>query len=110
MEVRSRRGQERGAGAQGLPLHDGLRPFSVGATRIATLVKKLMRKRAPRRVCSSRPVKTRLDEELVVRLSGKGKKLVRQRAPRRQRRNLEEFQRRRARGVYGINTNDQDGK
>ena len=32
-------------------------------------------------MCSRRPVQTKLDEELVVRLSGKGKKLVRQRAP-----------------------------
>src|SRR5215211_387310 len=71
-----------------------LRPLRLYTPRIATLVKKLMRKRAPRRVCSRRPVQTRLDEELVVRLSGKGKKLVRQKAPRRQRRNLEEFQRR----------------
>ena len=43
-------------------------------------------------MCSSRPFQTRLDEELVVRLSGKGKKLVRQRAPRRQRMNLLEDQ------------------
>ena len=78
--------------------------------RIASLDKRGIRKRAPRRVCSRRPVQTRLDEELVVRLSGKGKKLVRQKAPRRQRRNLEEFQRRGARGVYGINTNAKDGE
>jgi hypothetical protein len=52
-----------------------------------------------------------LDEELVVRLSGKGKKLVRRRAPRRQR--MKPFggsKRRGARGVYSINTNDQDGE
>src|SRR5215217_2927737 len=112
MEVRSRRGCEEGR-SQAIRREvglDGLRPLRRYTLRIASLVKKLMRKRAPRRVCSSRPVQTRLDEELVVRLSGKGKKLVRQRAPRRQRRNLEEFQRRRARGVYGINTKDQDGK
>src|SRR5215213_3884472 len=69
-----------------------LRPLRRYTPRIASLVKKLMRKRAPRRVCSSRLVQTRLDEELVVRLSGKGKKLVRQRAPRRQRMNLLEDQ------------------
>src|SRR5215216_7989174 len=85
-------------------------PRAGSTLRIATLVKKLMRKRAPRRVCSRRPVQTRLDEELVVRLSAKGKKLVRQRAPHRQRMNLEEFQRRGAKGVYGINTNAKDGK
>ena len=87
-------------------------PAPEGSTSrtIAGLDKKLVKKRAPRRVRSSRPVQTLLDEELVVRLSGKGKKLVRQKAPRRQRRNLEEFQQRGARGVYGINTNDQDGE
>ena len=109
MEVRSRRGCEEGPERSYAPCC-GTPAFAGGTPRIAPLDKNLIRKRAPRRVCSSRPVQTRLDEELVVRLSGKAKKLVRQKAPRRQRRNLEEFQRRGARGVYGINTNDQDGK
>src|SRR5215216_6707509 len=104
MEVRSRRGCEEGR-SQAIRREvglDGLRPLRRYTLRIASLVKKLMRKRAPRRVCSSRPVQTRLDEELVVRLSGKGKKLVRQRAPRHQRRNLEEFQRRGAALFYAL--------
>ena len=44
------------------------------------------------------------------RIASLDKRVIRKIAPRRQRRNLEEFQRRGARGVYGINTNDQDGK
>src|SRR5215218_1276669 len=80
-------GLRRGAGAHLWRRDAELRPLRRYTPRIASLVKKLMRKRAPRRVCSRRPVQTRLDEELVVRLSGKGKKLVRQRAPRRQRMN-----------------------
>jgi len=95
-------GLRRGAGAHLWRRDAELRPLRRYTPRIASLVKKLMRKRAPRRVCSSRPVQTRLDEELVVRLSGKGKKLVRQRAPRHQRRNLEEFQRRGAALFYAL--------
>src|SRR5215213_9803159 len=84
MEVRSRRGCEEGP-EQCLWLRRCCTPAPEGSTvrTIAGLDKKLVRKRAPRRVCSRRPVQTKLDEELTVRLSGKGKNLVRKRAPRR---------------------------
>src|SRR5215213_10504520 len=80
MEVRSRRGCEEGPERSYAPCC-GTPALAGGTPRIAPLDKNLIRKRAPRRVCSSRPVQTRLDEELVVRLSGKGRKLVRQKAP-----------------------------
>src|SRR5215216_8206231 len=85
-------------------------PRAGSTLRIATLVKKLMRKRAPRRVCTRRPVQTRLDEELVVRLSGKAKKLVRQKAPAASAGTWRSSNGEGLSGVYGINTNDQDGK
>jgi len=49
-----------------LPLHDGLRPSLVGAPRIASLDKNLIRKRAPRRVRRRLVGKKSLDEQLLV--------------------------------------------
>jgi hypothetical protein len=70
-----------------------------------------MRKRAPRRVCSRRPVQTRLDEELVVRLSGKGKNIGKTESPSPPAQELGGVPT--ARGLAECtaeNTNDQDGE